>query len=694
MNTRSSRKASEGDPSPNTLVQPTQGRARNLRTRSTTTASTEPPEEAPPSRSHTRAATSKTTTQSRSKDPSTNIKQPGPKAQKKPSPASSKATAEQTREATKSATQTKQTSTTTASVITIGTGKKQAKARARELKVVLDQQLEERWKEQEKRDALAATQVRTIRRLSDITEQSPCPGEQPQSSGSDSEVAVEEDEGNVINDEDIQQKTLEDGCGSDSEVSSADGGCLDPELRIQQLQAELDKMRILAGQPVNSNKGKGRPRNNAPGLPLASGLSHSFTLQPTAKERPPVVSVTSLGGLDDADIEDERPTAWSKEHKIPAPSFVLGRRDTSRRNALVSMTEHSQQPSPSPITTTKARPLPPAPRQPKPSAHVSTRDPPANKPRLQASNQTHHQVRQHSQPPTSSNLEASDPGTPRFTASSVRIHHLPDFTMVDKKWINEYLPTLNQLFYASPEPFYGFVVSTPKLVANVQRALELVYPNVSYTVTRYNDPIQYMSYNRINIRRSAIAQDALTELSQHLKSFHNLADANDWLRWAKRLHDGPLFFKDPTPAYCQARRHGEEGYIHPSGRLRSPFVISLLSKALKYSEGAVVDCFDPPPVGLLAIIMAALERAISIVQADGVVPKGVKPFSHENYGEQLAQYTRKIKALTQDQWNEIFKLCGQPDASSSVDHDGDRSAMDIDRQDLFLFESPKKPSVF
>ncbi|KAG2017220.1 xylanase A [Coprinopsis cinerea AmutBmut pab1-1] len=77
-----------------------------------------------------------------------------------------------------------------------------------------------------------------------------------------------------------------------------------------------------------------------------------------------------------------------------------------------------------------------------------------------------------------------------------------------------------------------------------------------------------MSYNRINVRRSGIAQDALNELSQHLKSFNSLTDANDWLKWAKRLHDGPLFFREPTPAYCQARRRGEPGYIEPAGRLR------------------------------------------------------------------------------------------------------------------------------
>ncbi|KAG2017219.1 hypothetical protein CC2G_006748 [Coprinopsis cinerea AmutBmut pab1-1] len=56
--------------------------------------------------------------------------------------------------------------------------------------------------------------------------------------------------------------------------------------------------------------------------------------------------------------------------------------------------------------------------------------------------------------------------------------------MVDKKWMTAYLPTLYQLLYDSPEPFFGFVVSTPKLVAHVQRAVNLVYPNVSYTVAR------------------------------------------------------------------------------------------------------------------------------------------------------------------------------------------------------------------
>jgi hypothetical protein len=61
------------------------------------------------------------------------------------------------------------------------------------------------------------------------------------------------------------------------------------------------------------------------------------------------------------------------------------------------------------------------------------------------------------------------------------------------------------------------------------------------------------SYNRINDRRADIASSAIELLSTHLKAYRLTGEANDFLVWARRL-DGPLFFKEPTPASCKVPR--------------------------------------------------------------------------------------------------------------------------------------------
>jgi hypothetical protein len=67
------------------------------------------------------------------------------------------------------------------------------------------------------------------------------------------------------------------------------------------------------------------------------------------------------------------------------------------------------------------------------------------------------------------------------------------------------------------------------------------------------------AYNRINDRRAAVATSALERLSTHLKAYQLTSEAQDFLMWARRL-DGPLFFKEATPASCKASRN-DPSYI-------------------------------------------------------------------------------------------------------------------------------------
>lgn len=80
----------------------------------------------------------------------------------------------------------------------------------------------------------------------------------------------------------------------------------------------------------------------------------------------------------------------------------------------------------------------------------------------------------------------------KLTSSTVRITDLPEFTTLDDRWKRLFLPTLAYLLHTSKDPFGGFSMSSDQCTRYVQQAVELVYPDVTYKVSKTNDAVYLM----------------------------------------------------------------------------------------------------------------------------------------------------------------------------------------------------------
>ncbi|KAF6763986.1 hypothetical protein DFP72DRAFT_873927 [Ephemerocybe angulata] len=280
-----------------------------------------------------------------------------------------------------------------------------------------------------------------------------------------------------------------------------------------------------------------------------------------------------------------------------------------------------------------------------------------------------------------------------LTSTTVRKRHLPPFAEVDNKWKDLFLATVTHALYISAQPFQDFTVSTPIMRSQIQRAIDLVYPEAAYSVKARGDPILLLSYNRLCELRAKIASDAVDLVVKHVRSFSSTTESHEWLLWARRLN-GPLYFEDPTPAYCLSQR-GSAGFIEPSGKLKSQFILTLVEHYLQFSQSAISDTSSfQPMVGLFGLVMAALERAVYIVRADAQLVANAKKFSHDNYGDKVDMFVQVVQGVSVDRWRELIEICSQEQTESDDDNAGPEAVGGgADHYNMFAFESPKKRRV-
>ncbi|KAH6908108.1 hypothetical protein BKA70DRAFT_1222909 [Coprinopsis sp. MPI-PUGE-AT-0042] len=516
------------------------------------------------------------------------------------------------------------------------TKKDRSKRRVQEL----EGQLEDLWEGLEAADAeiVAQEEAKAIRRLSDIATLRRF------------QRAEGSDESREFIDVDGVSASSE---GEEDDDDDNDDG----EEKMARLQAELDQLRKKKAR-------KERVKRNI--LPLASGLRAGFL----SRERLAInrgVEVHNRG-LSDEDVEDERPD-----------SSNLSCGDVK----LVG------------VTTTHTRLADPV-RKPKE--------------RLQAHGVKQHSVTPatHAQPRTTAKAPAgsvqrkssSQPQQPEselssLTASSTRMEHLPEFAPKNQKWSLAFLPTLHRRLYNSKDPFDDFLLASKTLVSIVQDIVDAVYIDVTYTVKCKGEPFHFMAYNRVNERRNAIVNEALALVIVKVKSFATPKEAKEWLVWARRMN-GPLYWEMPTPATCKITDIEDERYIVPSGRLMSEYILTLASSALKYSSNALEEYKAEPPIGLFAIIMAALERAALIIDEYGDKKKNATAFSKTSWGAQVKHYVGNLEGIDRQKWAEVLAACvnlggaGDGGEDSSDDEDMDRRVVDLDRRNMFAFQSPVK----
>ncbi|TFK16515.1 hypothetical protein FA15DRAFT_662093 [Coprinopsis marcescibilis] len=230
-----------------------------------------------------------------------------------------------------------------------------------------------------------------------------------------------------------------------------------------------------------------------------------------------------------------------------------------------------------------------------------------------------------------------------LTSNSVRLKDLPDFVKQFSQW--------NHAFNIVSE----------------------VYPSSGYVVKSSEDPIQLMAIKHLTACWNAIGDKAIENIQDIVTSFSTIQEAHNWLLWAKR-QTGPLFFEYPTPAHCVVPP-GAPGFI----------LVRTMMLVLKGS----VRSFDTIPVGLYALAMAALERAVRCVNASGVADKKTSPFSQATWGAAVNGYMVGLDGVTMEQWDEITAscnevlsiLCGEEENANGEDED------DI-RVNIFNFPSP------
>ncbi|KAF6751997.1 hypothetical protein DFP72DRAFT_1134334 [Ephemerocybe angulata] len=443
---------------------------------------------------------------------------------------------------------------------------------------------------------------------------------------------------------------------------------------------------------------------------VATGLRNEFRLNVVNKAPTgptPIISFNPIGGIADEDVEDERPS------ETPAVGRSLGR-GVARKNTLVAVspafpsqgppahasnaramtTTKKRVPSPLPVVTPSSTPFTAVLGAPTPTPtllhHQWSSGSLASSAGSQATRPSSSKSR-HS--PTS---PCPEPGAiqgervRQLTAHTVRKHDLPPFTQVERRWATVFLPSLYDRFHRSREPFKDFMVSTPQLVAIVQGVIDEIYPDFEYKVQLYGDPVLLVSYNRINERRTGLADYALTLVSDHVKAISDLSAANEWLSWACRL-TGPLYFDQPTPYYCNAKI-GDPGFIPPTGKMRSKFVTAMAKQALKLSVNASMarSAFQAP-LGLYGLIIAALGRAAETVRADGSIPETKAEFSYDRFGERVADAISSLEGISEEKWIEILACSTTVRLNqNTVNMPINPLIAHIERRQMFTFESPVK----
>jgi hypothetical protein len=72
-----------------------------------------------------------------------------------------------------------------------------------------------------------------------------------------------------------------------------------------------------------------------------------------------------------------------------------------------------------------------------------------------------------------------------LTANAVQVTDLPEFTQANSKWRKVFIFTLYNMLFQLEVPFKDFVLGTTKFISIVQKAVDLVYPEVDYTIRTY-----------------------------------------------------------------------------------------------------------------------------------------------------------------------------------------------------------------
>jgi len=174
-------------------------------------------------------------------------------------------------------------------------------------------------------------------------------------------------------------------------------------------------------------------------------------------------------------------------------------------------------------------------------------------------------------------------------------------------------------------------------------------------------------------------------VNQHISSLKGENAVKDWFRWSLRV-DELLFFKVPSPIGSPSD-HTDPKYKFPEGRLLSHFIINLVTPLLSLRAGTASE--NGYPKGLVALIIAALERAVRYLSKLSVK---AKEFSKKFWGLVVQTYCKGFQGIQDRRWEELVDVCGGHSRDHEVEttREADLSILDNDRAFVFNFCSPTK----
>ncbi|KDQ48971.1 hypothetical protein JAAARDRAFT_79714 [Jaapia argillacea MUCL 33604] len=359
-------------------------------------------------------------------------------------------------------------------------------------------------------------------------------------------------------------------------------------------------------------------------------------------------SGTPLGGLTDADLEQEKPIHPKTKTTVRENDFICIRDTDSEGEVEVST------PTPKPKSRSTAK---------RPPTLVAKQ--PTVKPTPQRLNPT-----KSSTPAPRIKQEAIAPTPPSIQddVAAAEVAKLPKFAR--GRWQSRFLPTLYAWFASSTEPF-GLL--SPDDKAGAERALQalvkLCYPDDNYTVG-WNGPIctaacrlvnllrvesklsRIQARTRLSDRRSQIGKRALT-LVQAYDKFRgkSVEEVSAFARYA--VLSGPALWGLPAK---QGVKSTSPAYVAPNNLFYSSFVIDTLAPFLKLTQGSVYE--KKNPTGALALVAVAVERAFTAYYTGEYVAPTAQ-FSKEHMSNMVKDQLVNITSLTSRRWKEILALCAK-----------------------------------
>ncbi|KAF9522081.1 hypothetical protein CPB83DRAFT_899946 [Crepidotus variabilis] len=199
-----------------------------------------------------------------------------------------------------------------------------------------------------------------------------------------------------------------------------------------------------------------------------------------------------------------------------------------------------------------------------------------------------------------------------------------------------------------------------------------------------------MVYDCLSDKRSAFGSNAVKIVDKHFKLTkfkNNPAAVRAYVHWALNKH-GPAFWGTPIPQ----KEEDRVGKV-PKGLFESSFIIETAAPLLKFTANAAGAYGEP--VGALALVAAAVERAFKMYLSGTKVVNFQDVFSEEKIGSFVLDHLKDARKISANAWPRIKAACGQVKGSN------DRKqppapilvSLEQDRGNRFIASSPPPGAI-